>query len=268
MRLISGLIVVLFCVSASAEQKTPEAQIAALEAELGQAMIHRDVNKLSDLVSDEWTIQQDSDQLGRKAGFIGDIQSGTLVVTSFKLHHLRIRMLGDVAVVQAFDDEVSSYAGKDGSGTFSWMDVWAKRNGHWVSIATQLTKVRSTPSEQAGIDAGNQAWIDGMKAGDVARIAATYEQDAVDCNAAGECLAGKAAIAERMGRELSTAGRAVTAKVKSMGSDRLGDFVYEWGQAEADFASGKKRVDRYLTAWHRQANGDWKIFRNLVIPER
>ena len=34
---------------------------------------------------------------------------------------------------------------------------------------------------RAGIDAGNQAWIDGVKTGNIALITATYTEDAVDC---------------------------------------------------------------------------------------
>jgi len=52
-----------------------------------------------------------------------------------------------------------------------------------------------------------------------------------------------------------------------MGSVQQGSFVYEWGRAEASFANGNNVVDRYLTVWHRQSDGSWKIFRNMVIPD-
>jgi len=43
---------------------------------------------------------------------------------------------------------------------------------------------------------------------------------------------------------------------------------YEWGRAEATFDGGKSLVDKYLTVWQNQADGSWKIFRNLVIPDK
>jgi ketosteroid isomerase-like protein len=116
------------------------------------------------------------------------------------------------------------------------------------------------------IDAGNQAWIDGMKQGQVAVIAATYTADAVDCGPGGECTRGRTAIEEHIKAEMATLGRASSAVVTSIGSVQQGSFVYEWGQAEAHFPGGKVIVDRYLTAWQEQADGSWKIFRNLVIP--
>jgi ketosteroid isomerase-like protein len=122
---------------------TTEKKIANLEAALGQAMIHKDIAMLSNVVADDWTIQNDSGAMGTKAGFINDVQSGALVVTTFKLHDLHVRVLGNVAFVQGFDDEESSYKGKPSNGTYNWLDVWEKRGGRWVSVATQLTRVEA-----------------------------------------------------------------------------------------------------------------------------
>ena len=123
-------------------------------------------------------------------------------------------------------------------------------------------------SARAGIDAGNQAWIDGVKAGNVARIIATYAENAVDCGPTGECFTGRARIEERMTEHLRKVGRARSASVQSWGSTEQGSFVYEWGQAEATFDRGEKLVEKYLTVWQEQPDGGWKIFRNLVIPEK
>jgi ketosteroid isomerase-like protein len=118
------------------------------------------------------------------------------------------------------------------------------------------------------IDAGNEAWIDGMKQGRVALIAATYTPDAVDCSPAGDCIRGRTAIKEHIQEEMAKLGKADSASVTSIGSIQQGRFIYEWGQAEAHFPNGKKIADRYLTAWQEQPDGTWKIFRNLVIPNR
>jgi ketosteroid isomerase-like protein len=124
------------------------------------------------------------------------------------------------------------------------------------------------PAARRQIDAGNQAWIDGMKQGNVAMITATYTSDAVDCSPEGECIRGRPAIEQHMTESMAKLGKAESASVTSIGSVQQGRFVYEWGQAEASFPNGKKVVDRYLTAWHEEADGTWKIFRNLVIPNK
>jgi ketosteroid isomerase-like protein len=130
----------------------------------------------------------------------------------------------------------------------------------------QSKPIESTARRQ--IDAGNQAWIDGMKQGEVALISATYTSDAVDCSAEGGCIRGRGAIEEHIKEEMAKLGKADSASVTSIGSVQQGSFVYEWGQADATFPNRSKVVDRYLTAWHKEPDGTWKIFRNLVIPNR
>jgi Domain of unknown function (DUF4440) len=120
-----------------------ESLIRGYEEDLGTAMIHRDVPTLARLVGADWTIQSESGATGTREGFLSDIESGKLVVKSFQLHDVRIRVFGDVAMVQGFDDEESAYEGKTSNGTYNWMDVWVKRDGKWVSVATQLTRVNA-----------------------------------------------------------------------------------------------------------------------------
>jgi ketosteroid isomerase-like protein len=122
------------------------------------------------------------------------------------------------------------------------------------------------PTARKGIDAGNQAWITGMKAGNAAIIAASYGENALDCPATGECVRGRAGIAQHLKERSAKLGKAVSATVTSIGSVQQGTFVYEWGRADATFGDGQKLGGRYLTVWHKQPTGDWKIFRNLAIP--
>jgi ketosteroid isomerase-like protein len=135
--------ILLTCVAAAMDVPAAEKTINDSEAALGVAMIHKDITTLDKLVGDDWTIQSESGTMGTKASFIDDVRSGALVVRSFRLHDVHVRVLGDVAFVQAFDDEVSSYKGKDNSGTYNWLDVWQRREGRWVSIATQFTRVEA-----------------------------------------------------------------------------------------------------------------------------
>ena len=134
------------------------------------------------------------------------------------------------------------------------------------TCVAQSKPIESTARRQ--IDAGNQAWIDGMKHGKVALISGTYTPDAVDCSARGDCIRGRTAIGEHMKCEMAKLGKADSASVIGIGSVQQGSFVYEWGQAEATFPNGSKVVDRYITAWREEPDGSWKIFRNLVIPNR
>lgn len=122
------------------------------------------------------------------------------------------------------------------------------------------------PAARHDIDAGNQAWIKGMKEASSAPIAMTYAEDALDCPPSGDCLKGRALVEARMKDRFAKYGRATAATVTSLGSVQQGDFVYEWGRADAAYADGRKIGGRYLTVWQKQPNGEWKIFRNMAIP--
>jgi ketosteroid isomerase-like protein len=140
--------------------------------------------------------------------------------------------------------------------------------GGLVSAAILMRGQTPTASARVAIDAGNQAWIDGIKAGDIKRIASTYTEDAVDCGRSGECIRGRFQIERHMTTQLESLGRARTSGVKTWGSTEHGSFVYEWGEAGATFSGGKSLVERYLTVWKEQPDGTWKIFRNMVIPDK
>jgi ketosteroid isomerase-like protein len=140
--------------------------------------------------------------------------------------------------------------------------------GGLVSAAVLMLGQTPVASARIAIDAGNQAWIDGIKAGDMKRIAATYTEDAVDCGRTGECIRGRLQIERHMTTQLESLGRARSAAVKSLGSTEQGSFVYEWGEAEATYSGDKRLVEKYLTTWQKQPDGTWKIFRNMVIPDK
>jgi ketosteroid isomerase-like protein len=123
------------------------------------------------------------------------------------------------------------------------------------------------PVARKDIDAGNQAWVTGMKEGRAAPIAATYAGNALDCAATGECLNGRAAIEKHISARIAKLGRAISASATSLGSVQQGDFVYEWGRSQVSYANGQTVAHRYLTVWQRQSDGVWKIFRNMPMPD-
>jgi ketosteroid isomerase-like protein len=100
----------------------------------------------------------------------------------------------------------------------------------FLLVCSSTCLAQSKPIESAArrqIDAGNQAWIEGMKQGNVGLITATYTSDAVDCSPEGDCVRGRTAIEEHMKEEMAKFGKAESASVTSSGSVQQGRFVYE-----------------------------------------
>jgi hypothetical protein len=122
---------------------SPDKTFLDLEQAWGNAFVKKDIAFLSAILADDWSSVGTSGKHEGKASLIDIVKSGKLKITAFKARDVKVRMLGtNYAVVQGFDDETSSFGGKDDSGTFAWTDVFEKRGGKWVAVNSQVTKVK------------------------------------------------------------------------------------------------------------------------------
>ena len=62
-----------------------------------------------------------------------------------------VRLYGDAAVVTGLQTEQSVLEGRDGSGTYSYTDVFVKRDGRWQVVATETKGVTSQTGSQESV---------------------------------------------------------------------------------------------------------------------
>ncbi|HEY6578991.1 MAG TPA: nuclear transport factor 2 family protein [Rhizomicrobium sp.] len=125
----------------AADLSATQQKLIDLEAAWSKAVVAKDVAALSSIVADDWTGQNDSGKLADKAQMIADMKAGKTTASSMTNRDEHVRVMGDMAIVQGADDEKSADNGKDTSGAFTWMDIFEKRGGKWVAIASQNSKV-------------------------------------------------------------------------------------------------------------------------------
>jgi len=126
----------------AAHAATPaEQELVTLEAQWSKAGVDHDLAAVDRIVAADWTGQDKSGKVSHKADIIADMKSGKAKSTSMINRDVRVRIMGDVAVVQGGDDEKSMYDGVDTSGYYTWTDVFQKRAGKWVVVASQVTPV-------------------------------------------------------------------------------------------------------------------------------
>jgi ketosteroid isomerase-like protein len=121
----------------------PKDELVALEASWSKAIVANDSAAVGRILADDWTGQNPSGKVTTKAKALADMKSGDNKSTSMTNHDVRVRIIGDVAIVQGMDDEKSTSKGKDVSGTYIWTDVFQKRSGHWVAVASQGSPVKA-----------------------------------------------------------------------------------------------------------------------------
>jgi len=72
-----------------------------------------------------------------KAQFIADITSGDLKIQHITREQLNVRVFGTTAVLTARDSATWLYHGRELSGQYKIMSVFAERDGRWQLCAVQ-----------------------------------------------------------------------------------------------------------------------------------
>lgn len=121
-----------------------EQALTKLEQDWAAAAVKADAAASDRIVADDWVGITSTGQTQTKAEIMNELKSGTYKATSMNVDNIKVRVLGDTAVVTLVQTEKSQYKGKDSSGVYLFTDVWAKRNGKWQVINSHGSK-----SEQA-----------------------------------------------------------------------------------------------------------------------
>jgi uncharacterized protein (TIGR02246 family) len=125
------------------------------------------------------------------------------------------------------------------------------------------------PKLDRAIEKANSEFIVAMKTGDAATIAAPYTENASFITIDGACIQGRTEIEKMYRDRFARIGQVSSTKINSKKLVVDGDLAYESGYGEIGvLKDGKLSINggRFLTVWQRQADGDWKILRNVVLP--
>ena len=76
-----------------------------------------------------------------KSTMLQSILSNRYVVKSMKLRDLSAKIYGNVGIVQGVDEEVTSVDGRNTSGKWAFTDVFHRRNGRWVAVASHTSQI-------------------------------------------------------------------------------------------------------------------------------
>jgi ketosteroid isomerase-like protein len=119
---------------------TTHPEIEALRDLNGQyihSVVHSDVQRFREILSDDFLCTNPDGTLVDKAQFLRQTAIPTSF-TDFDVDDLRIRVLGDVALIHGR----TRFALKDGRrGHGQYTDVWEKRQGRWLAVSAHVTRV-------------------------------------------------------------------------------------------------------------------------------
>ena len=119
----------------------PEDQVAQLERDWLAADAKGDAARLGRIVADDFVGSSFSGELlnkqdiipqdGAPGGFAGATPSDT-----------NVRIFGDTAVVTMGQTEKSRHGDADFSGHYLFTDVWTRKNGEWIAVASHGSRER------------------------------------------------------------------------------------------------------------------------------
>jgi len=118
-------------------------EIAQLEEARNQAILRGDSAALDRMTSDDYTFITQRGELRNKREILTGFKSGTFKYGARKVSELMIRIYGDTAVVTGRAVQEGTENAKDYSGENRFTRVYVKRDGHWVSVALQVTLVEA-----------------------------------------------------------------------------------------------------------------------------
>ena len=124
----------------AAPSVSAETELVRLEQDYARALIAKDVAFLKAYYAPDWR-GGDWMGFGTKTNIINMLLDRRYRVTSMKLRDLKVRLVGEIAIVQGVDEEVSAMGAQDTSGLWGFTDIFARRAGRWLCIASQTTKI-------------------------------------------------------------------------------------------------------------------------------
>ncbi|HEY2138776.1 MAG TPA: nuclear transport factor 2 family protein [Chthoniobacterales bacterium] len=133
--MIAGLAATGFGASADGELK-------AIEQQWLDAYLKSDPAFIKGLEAEDYTVIEPDGTVSTKAQDIKSVTDKTFVLKSATMSDFKCRMIGDsCAVVTAMMKMNGTDDGKEFSGDFRGTDVFEKKNGKWMAVSSQLTKV-------------------------------------------------------------------------------------------------------------------------------
>ena len=134
------------------------------------------------------------------------------------------------------------------------------------SAATATAPAVDPATVRAIIDQTNAKMADALQRADTAAIMALYSDDAVVMMAGQPAWNGKAGI-RQAGGEMLKAVKFSDIKFATSSVDVAGDYAIETGTLQLTLTpnGGKPMPDKgkYVTVWKKQADGSWKVYRDI-----
>jgi hypothetical protein len=147
-RIVVGLISLIFGTAVGRADSAAEAVESnthrifdKIERQWAMALVNADKAMLDRLEAPDYTIVLPNGAVLTKAQSDGELLKGNQHFDALEISTVVARRSGNLAVVTGRAQSRESYMGQDNSGWYEFVDVFERREGHWMAVRAQLTRV-------------------------------------------------------------------------------------------------------------------------------
>jgi ketosteroid isomerase-like protein len=142
---LCGVLVAALAVTASASQgqrgESDQQVLIRLERSWNEAVYRKDVAFIDSILADEFIATYDDGSRGDKAKEMALVAEFNQRVESATQDEFTVKVYGDTAVVWFTLRLVGTKQGQRSELTLRYTDVWVMRDGRWLCVSTQSTRV-------------------------------------------------------------------------------------------------------------------------------
>ena len=124
-----------------AQASNAEQQVLDIQKQHLKALVKADVATLEKILPDDTIIIGSTGQVTGKADVINGIRSGKVRFDAEDITDSKVRVFGNVALLNATEHIVGQYLGNDISGQYRVTYVFVKRDGTWQQVQRHTTKI-------------------------------------------------------------------------------------------------------------------------------
>lgn len=138
------VIAALVLASAAAVARPPDDVAQALmklENDWAKAGLAGDSAALAKMLSSDYVYTSSDAEMATRADLLNGMKAGKTKYETFTVSDMKVRVYGDAAVVTGKGTTKGMENGKPLDETVRFTDTWVKRDGGWVCVATQTTRI-------------------------------------------------------------------------------------------------------------------------------
>jgi len=125
----------------ASDRRAAEQELVAIERELSTAFLHKDSKRLAAQLADDYVVTYGNGSIADKATELANLADTTETIETSSLDEFVVHDYGAFAVVNFRVTATGVRMGKPLNAQFRYTDVFARRQGRWLCVASHNTHI-------------------------------------------------------------------------------------------------------------------------------